>query len=243
MESQKYKAIIIGASGAIGRELILTLLSSKKYSKITIPVRRTIEEWEKLEENDKQILNIIKVENLDFLLLKSKEEIEKIIGNEKYDVLFNVLGSRVGRGEEEFKKVDFTYVISSAELCEKLNINHFSHCSAIGANKDSWFMYNRVKGEAEEEEKKKNINYISIFKPGQLLNRRNDDRFIETIGKYIPFLPKIECKDLAFGMYIDDFNYQKNEKGNKKISIFENSDILKIVENGKKKVLFTPEKK
>ena len=48
MESQKYKAIIIGASGAIGRELILTLLSSKKYSKITIPVRRTIEEWENL---------------------------------------------------------------------------------------------------------------------------------------------------------------------------------------------------
>ncbi len=243
MESQKYKAIIIGASGAIGRELILILLSSKKYSKITIPVRRTIEEWENLEENDKKKLNIIKVENLDFLLLKTKEEIEKVIGNEKYDVLFNVLGSRVGKGEEEFRKVDYTYVISSAELCEKLDINHFSHCSAFGTSKDSWFMYNRIKGEAEEEEKKKNINYISIFKPGQLLNRRNDNRFLETVGKYIPFLPKIECKDLAFGMYIDDFNYQKNEKGNKKISIFENSDILKIVENGKKKVLFTPEKK
>ena len=243
MESQKYKAIIIGASGAIGRELILTLLSSKKYSKITIPVRRTIEEWENLEENDKKKLNIIKVENLDFLLLKTKEEIEKVIGNEKYDVLFNVLGSRVGKGEEEFKKVDFTYVILSAELCEKLNINHFSHCSAIGANKNSWFLYNRIKGEAEEEEKKKNINYISIFKPGQLLNRRNDDRFIESVMKYVPFFPKIECKDLAFGMYIDDLNYQKSDKGNKKISVFENSDILNIVENGKKKVLFTPEKK
>ena len=44
-------------------------------------------------------------------------------------------------------------------------------------------------------------------------------------------------------MFIDDLNYQKSEKGNKKISIFENSDILNIVQNGRKKVLFTPEKK
>ena len=67
MESPKYNAIIIGATGAIGRELILQLLSSKKYSKITIPVRRTIEEWDLLNENEKKILNIVKIDSLDFM--------------------------------------------------------------------------------------------------------------------------------------------------------------------------------
>ena len=242
MESLKYNAIIIGATGAIGRELILQLLSSKKYSKITIPVRRTIEECDLLNENEKKRINIVKIDSLDFMS-GTKEQLEEKLGKDQYNVLFNVLGSRVGRGEEEFRKVDYTYVINSIEICEKLNINHFSHCSAIGADKNSWFLYNRVKGEAEEEEMKKNVNYISIFKPGQLLNRRNDDRFIESVMKYVPFFPKIECKDLALAMCVDDVNYQKGEKGEKKAIKFENSEILKIAEKGKKIVLKDPEKK
>ena len=173
MEPQKFKAIIIGATGAVGRELVDCLLSSNHYSKITIFVRRVIKKWEDLPEAKKQILNIIKVDDLDFLS-NSKEELEKKLDNIKYDVLFNVLGSRVGKGEEEFKKVDYTYVVNSSELCEKLNISHFSHCSSMGTNKNSWFLYLRIKGEAEEEELKKNINYITIFRPGMLLNRDND---------------------------------------------------------------------
>ena len=76
MEPQKFKAIIIGATGAVGRELVDCLLSSNHYSKITIFVRRVIKKWEDLPEAQKQILNIIKVDNLDFLS-NSKEELEK----------------------------------------------------------------------------------------------------------------------------------------------------------------------
>ncbi len=113
-------------------------------------MRRVIERWEKLSEEKKQKLNIIKVENLDFLSNEKEQILSLLNDNIQYDVLFNVLGSRVGRGEEEFRKVDYTYVVNNCILCEKLNISHFSNCSAANESKDSWFLYSRVKGEAEK---------------------------------------------------------------------------------------------
>ena len=183
MTDKKINAIIIGATGAVGRELVDYLLMNENYGKVTIFVRRVIDRWEKLPEEKKQKLNIVKVENLDFMS-EDKDKILSIMNDKdtQYDVLFNVLGSRVGRGEEEFRRVDFTYVVNSCILCEKLNISHFSNCSAANASKDSWFLYSRVKGEAEEECLKKNVNYVSILKPGIILNRDNDDRIGEKIS-------------------------------------------------------------
>ena len=87
-QSNKYNAIVIGATGAVGRELVDILLSSKNYTKITIFVRRIIDRWTKLTPEQSSKLNIVKVENLDFLG-EPKEELEKRFEGTKYDVLFN----------------------------------------------------------------------------------------------------------------------------------------------------------
>ena len=234
MESnKKINAIIIGATGAVGRELVDYLLANDNYGKVTIFVRRVIERWEKLPEDKKQKLNIIKVENLDFMANEKEQILSLLNDNVEYDVLFNVLGSRVGRGEEEFRKVDFTYVVNSCSLCEKLNISHFSNCSAANASKDSWFLYSRVKGEADEECLKKNVNYISILRPGIILNRDNDDRFGEKVIAYIPFLPKITSKDIAMSMLVDDLEYQRGKKEKKAIRI-SHSEMQTLADKGNK---------
>ena len=48
--SPKINAIIIGATGAVGRELVDYLLMNENYGKVTIFVRRVIDRWEKLSE-------------------------------------------------------------------------------------------------------------------------------------------------------------------------------------------------
>ena len=232
-QTKKLNAIIIGATGAVGRELVDYLLLNENYGKVTIFVRRVIERWEKYPPEKKEKLNIIKVENLDFMS-KEKEEILSLLNdNVQYDVVFNALGSRVGRGEEEFRKVDYDYVVNSCALCEKLNISHFSNCSAANASKDSWFLYSRVKGEAEEECLKKNVNYISIHQPGIILNRDNDDRFGEKIIAYIPFFPKITSKDIAMAMLVDDLEYQRGKKEKKAVRI-SNSEMQALADKGNK---------
>ena len=234
MESdKKINAIIIGATGAVGRELVDYLLMNENYGKITVFVRRVLDRWENLPEDKKQKLNIIKVENFDFLG-KEKEEILSLLkDNIQYDVLFNVLGSRVGKGEEEFRKVDYTYVVNSCILCEKLNISHFSNCSAANASKDSWFLYCRVKGEAEEECLKKNVNYISMLRPSFIVNRENDDRRNEKVISYIPFLPKITSKDIAMSMLVNDLEYQKGNKEKKAVRI-SHKEMETLAAKGKK---------
>ena len=234
MTDKKINAIIIGATGAVGRELVDYLLMNENYGKVTIFVRRVIDRWEKLPEEKKQKLNIVKVENLDFMS-EDKDKILSIMNDKdtQYDVLFNVLGSRVRRGEEEFRRVDFTYVVNSCILCEKLNISHFSNCSAANASKDSWFLYSRVKGEAEEECLKKNVNYVSILKPGIILNRDNDDRIGEKIISYIPFLPKITSKDIAMSMLMDDLEYQQGKKEKKAVRI-SHSEMEALAAKGNK---------
>ena len=234
MTDKKINAIIIGATGAVGRELVDYLLMNENYGKVTIFVRRVIDRWEKLPEEKKQKLNIVKVENLDFMS-EDKDKILSIMNDKdtQYDVLFNVLGSRVGRGEEEFRRVDFTYVVNSCILCEKLNISHFSNCSAANASKDSWFLYSRVKGEAEEECLKKNVNYVSILKPGIILNRDNDDRIGEKTISYIPFLPKITSKDIAMSMLMDDLEYQQGKKEKKAVRI-SHSEMEALAAKGNK---------
>ena len=75
MSDKKINAIIIGATGAVGRELVDYLLMNDNYGKITVFVRRTIDRWDQLSAEKKQKLNIIKVENLDFM----SEDKDKIL--------------------------------------------------------------------------------------------------------------------------------------------------------------------
>jgi len=61
----------------------------------------------------------------------------------------------------------------------------------------------RVKGEVERDIGVLNFPLYSIFRPGLLMNRDNDDRFIEKVAKYIPFIEKIESVDLAKAMILE----------------------------------------
>ena len=225
-----FKALLFGATGAVGRELVDYLLNSNEYLKITLIVRRKIERWEK---SDSGKLNIILVESLDFLI-KDLDKIKDLIPDiETYNSVFNTLGSRVKNGEEEFRKIENRYVLKTLEICEKFNIPHFSFCSSNKADKNSYFLLWKVKGETEEElKKRKIIKKISVFHPGILLDRDNDERFGEGISKWIPFISKISVKDVAKSMFLIDLKFisgDKNGQNSENIyEVIENEEMIKI---------------
>ena len=223
-----FKTLIFGARGAVGRELVDYLLNSSDYSRITIIVRRKIEKWKNSDSNK---LKIILVDILDFLINEPNRIKELIPDIETYNSVFNTLGSRVKYGEEEFRKVENVYVLKTLEICEKYNIQHFSFCSSNKANKNSLFLLWRIKGETEEElKKRKIIKKISVFHPGILLDRDNDERFGEGLAKWIPFVSKISTKDVAKSMFIIDLNFNNNKelKSEDIYEVIENDEMIKI---------------
>jgi oxidoreductase len=216
-------ALVIGATGAVGREIVDLLVTNSNWSKITIVVRRKIPRW---EQNISKI-NFIEADSLDFLA-NEKNELEKIFTDGQIHTLFCCLGSRVGRGKEEFVKVDYTYVINSAFLCQKLSIPHFSLVSSKGANVNSCFFYFRTKGNADRDVVNYIIDYVSIFRPGALFDRDNDKRCMESILKCLRCcIPGISCKALAEVMIDNAEDYHKNGK-KKDSQILENSEIVAL---------------
>jgi len=203
--------IVIGGTGAVGRKLIEFLCKDPTYSKIYIPCRRELDEWANYSEESKKKMVIIKIDNLDFLG-GTKEELEEKLGTEKFDSIFDCLGSQTSKGIEELTKVDKTYAVNCAEMCEKLDIPHYSLVSSRNADKDSCITYLRIKGEAEDEVKTKNVSYLDIFEPGFLTERDYDFRCGEWCFQYLCCcctccFPFIKCSDLAKVLWINDSKF------------------------------------
>ena len=81
-------------------------------------VRRKLPQWENYDKNLKSKIKYIEVDNLDFL--STDKVSEYFIDN--YDSVFCCLGSRVGKGDEEFIKVDYNQVILDFYLKETLRM-------------------------------------------------------------------------------------------------------------------------
>lgn len=93
--SQGLKAIVLGASGAVGRDLVLELLKSQKWSQITVLVRKKLEEWDILEPSQKQKLKIILQDSLNGLSDPSKWDLNG------YSTIFCCLGARAADVSDE----------------------------------------------------------------------------------------------------------------------------------------------
>lgn len=171
-------AIVIGATGATGTELVTQLLNNSNFAKVKILTRKDITlSHPKLE---KHIVDFDKLENWK----------EFISG----DVLFSALGTtlKLAGSKENQYKIDFTYQYITAKIAAENGVKSFVLVSAYGANPKSNIFYSRMKGELEEAIKKLNFEKVHIFKPGILDRAVQDDRNMERVSlKIIKAINKI----------------------------------------------------
>ncbi len=161
-------ALLFGGSGLVGRHCLDFLLMSNVYSKVVVFGRRLLDvEHEKLVQHQ-----------IDFDRLP--EFAELIHG----DDLFCCLGTTMAKAgsREAFRRVDFTYSHQIAEIGVKNGVNQFLLVSAVNADKESLFFYNRIKGELEEEVKRMPYWAIHILQPSVLLGERNENRWGEELA-------------------------------------------------------------
>ncbi|OZM56689.1 oxidoreductase [Lottiidibacillus patelloidae] len=165
---KKRKALVLGATGFVGRQLVNILLQNEQYEEVTVLVRRSLK-----IENKKLNEQLINFENM-----------------KTYQALFEVndvfccLGTTIkkAKSREHFEKVDLEYPLLAARLAKESNAEKFLVTSAMGANSKSKFYYNRVKGNLEDKLKLVGLKSLHIFQPSLLLGERDEFRLGERIG-------------------------------------------------------------
>ncbi|XP_033972885.1 oxidoreductase HTATIP2 [Trematomus bernacchii] len=169
---QNKSCFILGASGETGRMLLQDLLGRNIFSKITLIGRRTLTFEDKANENLVQ-------EVVDF------EKLEDYAASfQGHDVGYCCLGTTKAKaGTEGFIRVDHDYVLKSAELAKAGGCAEFHLESSRGADKNSNFLYLKVKGQVEAEIEALGFDRFAIYRPGVLLVDRQESRPAEWLAR------------------------------------------------------------
>ncbi|WP_102346408.1 NAD(P)H-binding protein [Bacillus sp. Marseille-P3661] len=220
MINEKKKALLVGASGLVGSQLLNYLLNSPEYEVINVFVRT------RLEITHPKLKQIV----IHF------DQIEDYIEYIDVNDVFCCLGTTIKKAgsQETFKRVDYEYPVKIAELAKKSEVQKFLIISALGADAKSKIFYNRVKGEVEERLMKEKLPSLHIFRPSLLLGERTEFRFVEKlsillsplyslwmVGPLQKFRP-IRAKDVAAAMYV------VGQRGVKGTFIYESHEVLQV---------------
>lgn len=213
------KAIIIGATGATGKELINVLLADNSIKEIVALVRSPLS-----AKHPKLTAVVVDFDRL--------EEWEKYIQG---DLAFSCLGTTLkaaGSKEAQFK-VDYEYQYAFAKIAKRNKIPTFLLVSSSSANASSFIFYSKIKGQLEEAIEALHFDSFTIFRPGPLV-RPHTDRAGEKLGVTVveffnalgilKSMKPLPVNSLALLMH----RYAKNPKAGK--SILESRQILKELE-------------
>lgn len=166
------KAVVVGATGLVGSRLLSLLELSDHYEKIRVIARR-----------EPSIPISSKVEWIVNGLSNAEEYTNLVQG----DDLFITLGTTMAQAgsKEAFRKIDLDLSFQIAKAGVVNGVNQLLLVTAVGADPDSLFFYNRVKGELEQAVLALPFWAVHIFRPSILLGERNESRPVEHVAQYL----------------------------------------------------------
>jgi uncharacterized protein YbjT (DUF2867 family) len=213
------KAIVIGASGLIGSNLLQLLLDGNNYTEVLIFVRK------KMPVKHAKLKQVV----TDLGLLDNHAD--EINGH----ALFSCLGTTLKQTPDKvmYRKIDHDYPVRLAQLGKQNGVKQYLIVSAVGADAASSNSYLKLKGETDEDLIKVGLPGLHIFRPSMLRGRtekvRWDERMLNAVMAAVdPFLfgglkkfHSIAAADVANAMYNQSID---NETGT---FIYQYDDIIK----------------
>jgi putative NADH dehydrogenase with NAD(P)-binding domain protein len=150
------KAILLGATGAVGRDLVRQLLQDDRFTELYLLVRRIPEGLSSPK---------LRIQVLDF------DQPDQWPEPPEADVLFSSLGTtlRDAGSQAAQYRVDYGYQYEVARRAAARGVPHYVLVSSWGAKPKARSFYSRMKGELEEAVQALPFRHISILRPPLLL--------------------------------------------------------------------------
>ena len=186
-------ALVAGATGLVGREVLAVLLADKRYAKVLALGRRHL-----VEQHPK--------------LVSLKVDFSSLPALPPVDDVYIALGTtiQVAGSKQAFRAVDFDAVLALARAAHQAGATRLAVVSAMGANPRSRVFYSRVKGEMEQALGTLGYRTLAIARPSVLAGNRavldQPTRIGELLGLAIstalkPLIPAnyraIQARDVA----------------------------------------------
>jgi len=170
------QALIFGATGAVGSELLTLCLDGNRYSRVTVVARKpTSLTHEKLQWT-----------TAEFDALDNLAPVSGLVDGDAFCCLGTTI--KTAGSEEAFRRVDYDYVLNAARFAKTNGVTQFSLVTALGANPESGMLYNRTKGEVEATIIAEAFPTLNIFRPSLLKGKRAEFRLKEDIANGLAFL-------------------------------------------------------
>lgn len=149
------KAIVIGATGAVGKELVRALLDDARYTEVAVFVRR-----DPGVTHQRLTAHVINFEQPDTWRAL-------VTG----DVLFSALGTSLKQAgsKEAQRHIDYDYQHMFAEAAHANGVPHLVQLSSLGADSRSSIFYLRLKGELDDAVQRLGFDTVHIVRPPSLI--------------------------------------------------------------------------
>lgn len=163
--------LVAGATGLTGNELVKQLISDSSYGHIKLMVRRDTH----LPLPDKAEVIVMDFDRME-------QHGDSLTADDVYCMLGTTMKKAGSRST--FRKVDYEYPLRLARLAQSNGVNKFLIVTAVGANINSMFFYQRIKGELEQALIGLGIPQLYIFRPSLLRGLRQERRPGETMAAW-----------------------------------------------------------
>ncbi|TAG77111.1 MAG: oxidoreductase [Burkholderiales bacterium] len=172
-------AVVIGATGLTGLELVNQLCNDAHYTAVIAVVRKPY------DFKLKRVTTLA----LDFeTWVDAPSALARQLASRLTDAspvhAFCCLGTtiKLARSEAAFRRVDFEYTVAFARAVHELGALHLGVVSALGADARSRVFYSRVKGETEAAIAGVSLPSIHFVRPSFLDGDRKTNRPGERLG-------------------------------------------------------------
>ncbi|MFF4645966.1 NAD(P)H-binding protein [Streptomyces sp. NPDC001389] len=163
-------ALLVGATGLVGGQLLARLLRDPRYDRVTVLARRPLG-----LEHPRLDARVV-----DFAALGPDDLPAAPDGSDVYGALGTTI--RQAGSQEAFREVDQHHTVRVAELARDAGAERIAVVSSVGAGSGSRAFYLRVKGDMEAAVTALGYRQTEFFRPSFILGRRPSHRRGEGLG-------------------------------------------------------------
>ncbi len=164
-------AIVLGATGLVGSDVLKRLLVEEIYTRVISLNRRTLPiQEERLTQH-----------------LVDMNEIEKVTEELEGGDAFCCIGTTIKKAgsHEQYRRIEFDYALSFAKMAKRCGVKHFLIVTAYGASTEASSFHLKVKGEIETAILSLGFDKVTILRPMLLIGQRSEFRLTESFFSFV----------------------------------------------------------